>query len=150
MNYKKPREIIAAHKNIIALDILADDLIELKQKIEHNAKATCLERVMENKRVTPINVLQLDYETGKEIKKELVSYFKLKEDTTDKEVAQILTGLLDLVKLQSYLHKKDLGKWNMLSGIRHILWWYSIQMHMYCHLQSLNPDELKKELERVG
>ena len=69
MNYKKPREIIAAHKNIIALDILADDLRDMKEKIEKNAKLTCLERAKENKGFPKINVLQLNYETGKRSKK---------------------------------------------------------------------------------
>lgn len=150
MNYKKPREIIAAHKNIIALDILADDLRDMKEKIEKNAKLTCLERAKENKGFPKINVLQLNYETGKEIQKELILYFNLEENTSDKKIAQILTGLLDLVKLQSYLHKQDLGKWGMmLSDIRYILQWYSLQMHLYCHLKDMGPDELKKELERV-
>ena len=151
MNYKKPREIIAAHKNIIALDILADDLRDMKDKIEKNAKLTCLERAKENKGFPKINVLQLNYETGKEIQKELILYFNLEENTSDKKIAQILTGLLDLVKLQSYLHKRDLGKWGMmLSDIRYILQWYSLQMHLYCHLKDMGPDDLKKELERVG
>lgn len=149
MNYKKPREIIAAHKKIIALDILADDLRDRKEGIMEAAKATCLESIKKNKRVAKINRMQLYYETGREIRKELISYFKLKEDTTDEEIVDMLIGLLDLVKLQSYLHKKDLGKWNMLSDIRQVIWWYAIRMSWYRELNTLDPDELKKELERV-
>lgn len=145
---KQPREIIAAHKSVIALDKLADDLNDMKKEIEESAKQICLEGVKKTKSVTKINMIQLDYETGREIKERLISYFDLKKDTTEKEIAQMLSGLLDLVKLQSYIHRKDLNKWSTLSNVRHTIWWYSIKEHLYCHLQAMEPDDLKKVLEK--
>lgn len=149
MKQKEPREIIAAHKHIVALDILADDLRDMKERIEKTAQLTCLNSGVGTDTITKINTLHLDYEIGREIRKELMTYFKLKDTTTDEEIAQMLTGLLDLVKLQVYVHKHNLGRRRMMiSNARYYLEWYSIHMQLYCHIKTMEPDDLTKELGR--
>lgn len=149
MKQKEPREIIAAHKHIVALDILADDLRDMKEKIEKTAKLTCLNSSVGADTITKINTLHLDYEIGREIRKELMTYFNLKDSTTDEEIAQMLTGLLDLVKLQVYVHRHNLGRRRMtISNARYYLEWYAIHMQLYCRIKNMEPDELIKELGR--
>ena len=145
---KQPREIIANHKTLLALDKLADDLFDMKKEIEESVVKSCLKNVKEQKRVTKINVIKHDYETGKEIINHLISYFELSEDTTDEEIAQLLVGLLDLVKLQFHINGRHTNNQSILSQIRRVLWWYSIKLHIYCQLKTIEPDDLRKE--KVG
>lgn len=141
---KQPREIIVEYRSILALDQLADDLQDMMEEIDYSAKKKCLKHIKKDKKVTKVNTIRYDYEVGKQIRERLIKYFNLEETTTDKEIVQILDGLLDIVKLHHYMHQYDDCKLSTLSSIRRILWKVSMKGHLYCHLKTISPDELNQ------